>query len=110
MKCGPNDGAPGRLIQKGPSQNVIDKLTVDRIKCGEKAQSVVDVNEIMLRCDVNSIKVGEKNYKIHSTLIVDSKRHTTTVDISGQIIGIRHWSGSVCQTNDFNVQRKTDSS
>lgn len=60
MKCGHNDGAPVRHIQKGPSQSVIDKLTVERIKCGEKAQSVVDVNEIMLRCDVNSIKVGKK--------------------------------------------------
>ncbi|XP_037033085.1 ubiquitin-associated domain-containing protein 1-like [Bradysia coprophila] len=41
-------------VQKGPSQLVIDKATVDRIQCGEKTESVGDVNEIMLRCDVKS--------------------------------------------------------
>lgn len=60
MKYGNSEGAAGKRIQKAPSQSVIDKLTVERIPCGEKAQSVVDVNEIMLRCDVNSIKVGKK--------------------------------------------------
>lgn len=55
MKSDNNVVAPRRRIQKGPTQNVIDKLTVERSACGEKAQSVVDVSEIMLRCDVNSI-------------------------------------------------------
>lgn len=60
VKCDNNKVAPERRIQKGPAQNVIDKLTAERISCGERAQSVVDVNEIMLRCDVNPhLTVGQ---------------------------------------------------
>ncbi|KAG4071889.1 hypothetical protein HA402_006050 [Bradysia odoriphaga] len=55
MKCRLTDGNDNESrVQKGPSQMVIDNATADRIQCGEKTESVGDVNEIMLRCDVKS--------------------------------------------------------
>lgn len=54
MKCSLGDGnANDSPVQKGPTQMVIDKATEERIQCGDKTESVGDVNEIMLRCDVN---------------------------------------------------------
>ncbi|KAJ6647276.1 Ubiquitin-associated domain-containing protein 1 [Pseudolycoriella hygida] len=43
-----------KYIQKGPSQSTIDELTVEGMQCGQKAESVIDVGEIMLHCDVQS--------------------------------------------------------
>lgn len=56
MQCSRSDGnAEESRVQKGPSQMVIDKATVERIQCGDKTESVGDVNDIMLHCDVNSL-------------------------------------------------------
>lgn len=52
IKCGSNKDVAERRFEKGPSQSVIDDLTVERASSGERVLSVVDVNEIMLRCDV----------------------------------------------------------
>lgn len=56
MKCNVNENVQRRRLQKGPSQTVIDEFTIEKTASGEKAESIVDINEIVLRCDVNWFK------------------------------------------------------
>lgn len=55
MKCDLNENGRRRHLPKGPSQSVIDAFTNERIATGEKVQSIVDINEIVLRCDVKLV-------------------------------------------------------
>lgn len=44
----------------------IDEATAERIQCGDKTESIGNVNEIMLRCDVNGLNhcKGDKHFAL----------------------------------------------
>lgn len=58
MKCVKNE-VIGRHVETGPTQLVIDKLTAKTLSCGENVEPIVDINEIMSRCDVSFITRNE---------------------------------------------------
>lgn len=66
LKCDNIEDVRRKNIQKGPSQEKIDKITVERVACGEKIQPIADVNEIMLRCDVISMTDNDDDKTLKS--------------------------------------------